>query len=194
MNARPKPYVTVEQYLAIERVAIEKSEYYEGEMFLMAGAKERHNTIAFNIGFELGVCFRKRGSRVYGSDMRLYTKTTGLFSYADAVVICGKPELHDEKLDILTNPLVIVEVLSKSTEKYDRGRKFELYKGLSSFQHYLLIAQKEPLVEHFHKQESGEWRKRVFTGLDATLHIAQFELSVPLSELYLNVDFSVAEK
>ncbi len=190
MSAKRKPYATVEQYLAIERVALEKSEYYNGEMFLMAGASEPHNLIASNTMFELTKCFRPRGCRVYGSDLRIYTRTTGLFSYADAVVVCGKPEFYDREKDILTNPMLIAEVLSPTTAEYDRGKKFELYKGSPSFQDYLLIEQREPKVEHWQKLETGEWIVSQFVGLNAVLEIARYELHIPLSEIYLNVDFA----
>ena len=190
MSAQRKPYATVEQYLAIERVALEKSEYYDGEMFLMAGASEQHNLIASNIMFELTKCFRPRGCRVYGSDMRIYTRTTGLFSYADAVVVCGKPEFYDDKRDILTNPMLITEVLSPSTAEYDREKKFELYKGSPSFQDYLLIEQQEAKVEHWQKVETGEWLVSQYVGLEAVLEIPRYELEIPLSEIYLNVDFA----
>ncbi|MFQ3607852.1 MAG: Uma2 family endonuclease [Chloroherpetonaceae bacterium] len=190
MGAQRKPYATVEQYLAIERVALEKSEYYNGEMFLMAGASERHNLIAANIVAELRNHFRKRGCRVYGSDMRIYTETTGLFSYADAVVVCGKPEFYDREQDVLTNPTLIVEVLSPSTERYDREKKFELYKGLESFQDYLLVEQQKPCVEHWQKLETDEWQVSKVVGLESMLEIARYELHIPLSEIYLNVSFN----
>ncbi len=189
MGAQPKPYATVEQYLAIERVALQKSEYFNGEMFLMAGASERHNTIASNLNYELNRHFRKRGCRVYGSDMRIYTQTTGLFSYADAVVVCGKPEFYDHEQDILTNPMLIVEVLSPATEHYDRGKKFELYKGLMSFQDYVLVAQEKASVEHWQKVGAGEWQRQEVVGVEGVLSIARYELSIPLAEIYLNVAF-----
>jgi Uma2 family endonuclease len=190
MSAKRKPYATVEQYLAIERVALEKSEYYNGEMFLMAGASEPHNLIATNTVVELVRCFRPRGCRVYGSDMRIYTKTTGLFSYADAVVVCGKPEFYDDYRDILINPMLIAEVLSPSTAEYDRGKKFTLYKGAPSFQDYLLIEQREAKVEHWQKVETGEWHLNQYVGLEAVLKIPRYELQISLSEIYLNVDFN----
>lgn len=190
MSAQRKPYATVEQYLAIERVALEKSEYHNGGMFLMAGASEQHNAISANVVAELRNHFRKRGCRVYGSDMRIYTKMTGLFSYADAVVMCGKPEFDDREQDILTNPILIVEVLCSSTADYDRGRKFELYKGLPSFQDYLLIAQSEPKVTHWQKLEIGEWQVSEIVGLESVLEVKRFALHLPLSEIYLNVSLN----
>ena len=190
MSAKRKSYATVEQYLAIERVALEKSEYYDGEMFLMAGASEPHNAISANVVGILWSHFRKRGCRVYGSDLRIYTKTTGLFSYADAVVVCGKPEFYDQEKDILTNPMLIVEVLSPTTAEYDKGKKFELYKGSPSFQDYLLIEQREPKVEHWQKLETGEWLLSQYVGLNAVLEIPRYELHIPLSDIYLNVDFA----
>ncbi len=189
MSAQLKPYATVEQYLAIERVALQKSEYFNGEMFLMAGASEAHNTISANVVATLWNHFRKRGCRVYGSDMRIYTQTTGLFSYADAVVVCGKPEFYDHEQDILTNPMLIVEVLSPATEHYDRGKKFELYKGLMSFQDYVLVAQEKASVEHWQKVGAGEWQRQEVVGVEGVLSIARYELSIPLAEIYLNVAF-----
>ncbi|MFN3346177.1 MAG: Uma2 family endonuclease, partial [Chloroherpetonaceae bacterium] len=184
-----KPYATVEQYLAIERVALQKSEYFNGEMFLMAGASEAHNTISANVVATLWNHFRKRGCRVYGSDMRIYTQTTGLFSYADAVVVCGKPEFYDHEQDILINPTLIVEVLSPATEQYDRGKKFELYKGLVSFQDYVLVAQEKACVEHWEKLGAGEWQRQEVIGVEGVLRIARYELAIPMAEIYLNVEF-----
>src|SRR5919199_1130147 len=132
MSAVPKTRLTPEQYLAIERKAEFKSEYYNGEMFAMAGASEPHNRIKDNLIGELHARLKVSACHSYSSDMRVKVSRTGLYTYPDIVIICGKPELEDAHGDTLLNPQVIIEVLSDSTEKYDRGKKFRHYKQIES--------------------------------------------------------------
>src|SRR5262249_52342736 len=141
MSSQPVHYFTVEEYLKLEREASYKSEYLDGEIFAMAGASRRHNLISINAGSSLNAQLAERECEVYVSDMRVRVEATNLLTYPDVVVVCGEPRFHDEDADTLLNPTLIIEVLSKSTSRFDRGEKFEHYRAIESFVEYLLIAQ-----------------------------------------------------
>ncbi len=141
MSVQLKPFLSPQEYLAMERQAETKSEYYAGEVFAMAGASRKHNLIVPNLAYLLVGQLKSRSCEVYNSDMRVKVSATGLYTYPDLAVVCGKPRFDDDQEDTLLNPTVIVEVLSKSTEAYDRGEKFAMYRALESMTDYLLIAQ-----------------------------------------------------
>ena len=157
MATHPKTLLTPEQYLEIERKAEFKSEYYQGEMFAMAGAREGHNLIVLNVGAELRQQLRKRPCRTYVNDMRVLVSATGMYTYPDAVAVCGEPQFLDETRDTLLNPSLIVEVLSPSTEFYDRVRKFEHYRAVESVTEYLLVASERVSAELYTRQPDGRW-------------------------------------
>ncbi|MDQ2805529.1 MAG: Uma2 family endonuclease [Chloroflexota bacterium] len=188
MSAQPQPYYTPEEYLALERAAEYKSEYLDGAIFAMSGASERHNVIAFNIARQLGNELEERPCRVYINDMRVRVAATGLYTYPDVSVVCGPREFADDQQDTLLNPTVIVEVLSPSTEKYDRGLKFAHYWRLPSLTDYVLVAQDQLRVEHFQRQGNG-WFVTAFTSLDETLRLAALDTDLPLAAIYRNVEF-----
>src|SRR5580658_8192762 len=157
MSTLPKSRLTPEQYLEIERKAEFKSEYYQGEMFAMSGAKVAHILITTNA---LGHLFRQlegKPYRVLNSDMRVCVAPNGLYTYPDLVVACGEFQFLDSTLDTLLNPTVIIEVLSESTEAYDRGQKFKLYRSLGSLAEYLLISSREVSTELFTRQPDDKW-------------------------------------
>ena len=155
VSTQPKPSLTAEEYLAIERDSEERHEFFNGEMFEMGGASEPHNLIVSNICRELGNQLKETPCRAYVNDMRVKVDESGLYTYPDFVVVCEPPRFEDEVLDTLLNPLVIGEVLSKSTENYDRGKKFEHYRKIPTLKECLLIAQDEMHVEHFVRQDDG---------------------------------------
>jgi Uma2 family endonuclease len=188
MSAQLKIRLTPEEYLAIERKAEYKSEYYAGEMFAMAGASEPHNLIAGNTFATLHAQLRKRPCKVYPSDMRVKVSPTGLYTYPDVTVVCGKAQFDDEEKDTLLNPTVIIEVLSPSTEGYDRGRKFEHYRKLESLQEYVLIAQDTYHVEHYTRQPDNQWLLSEIEGLQGTLHLPSINCDLPLADLYDKVE------
>jgi Uma2 family endonuclease len=188
MGLQPKPYYTPEEYLALERAAPYKSEYLAGEIFAMAGASEEHNTIAANIVRGLGNQFQGRPYRVYVSDMRVRVSPAGLYSYPDVVAVCGPREFADAHHDTLVNPTVIFEILSPSTEAYDRGEKFAQYWRLASLTDYVLVAQDRARVEHFTRQGDG-WFVTAESALDDALHLASIDAVLPLSAIYENVEF-----
>ncbi len=130
MSVQLKPFLSPQEYLTLERQAETKSEYYAGEVFAMAGASRKHNTIVPNLLYLLVGQLKGRSCEVYNSDMRVKVSVTGLYTYPDLTVVCGKPRFDDDQEDTLLNPTVIVEVLSKSTEAYDRGEKFAMYRAL----------------------------------------------------------------
>src|SRR5689334_8159500 len=146
MSQPAKVFYTPEEYLRMEENSLEKHEYYHGEIFLMAGGYPRHNLIVANTLTELNLKLAEKDCTVYSSDMKIWARSNGFFTYADASVVCGEVELVPEYTDILANPVMIVEVLSPSTEKYDRSQKFELYRALESLQSYLLVDQSRVFV------------------------------------------------
>jgi Uma2 family endonuclease len=157
MSVVLKPRYTPEQYLDIERAADYKSEYFDGEIFAMAGASEEHNTITFNLSGALVPQLRGTGCRGYAGDMRVKVDASGLYTYPDVVVVCGERHFTDDHLDTLTNPTLIVEVLSPSTEGYDRGQKFANYRRIPSLETYVLVAQDRAHIEKFERRPDGQW-------------------------------------
>jgi Uma2 family endonuclease len=189
MSTLSKPYLTPEQYLEIERKAEFKSEYYQGEMFAMAGAHEAHILIATNTVRELSQQVRRRPCKVYSSEMRVCVTPEGLYTYPDVAVVCGKPDFLVSSVDTLLNPTVIIEVLSESTEAYDRGRKFELYSSLESLAEYLLISSQRVRAELFTRQPEGRWLLTATSNLEDSLHLQSIDCHLLLADLYEKVEF-----
>ena len=173
---------TPEEYLATERSALRKHEYFGGEIFAMAGATERHDTITANVTTALGNALRGGPCRPHTSDMRIHIPATGLYTYSDGLVVCG-PQFTDETRDTLVNPAVLFEVLSDSTEGYDRGRKFDNYRSIPSLKDYVLVSQHEILVEHFVRQDDGTWNLRVLRP-GQTLRLTGAPIELPVEDLY----------
>ena len=188
MSLQPKPRLTPEDYLALERSADFKSEYFNGEIFAMTGASESHNLVVINTIRELSTQLKKRPCKVYANDMRVKVDPTGLYTYPDVVVTCGKAQFDDTHLDTLLNPVLIVEVLSDSTEAYDRGRKFEHYRKLDSLVEYVLIAQNRPHIESYRRQADQQWLLREYSELDGTLRLLSIDCDLALAEIYEKVE------
>lgn len=190
MSAQPQTYYTAEQYLEIERKAPYKSEYFRGEIFAMVGATTRHNVVSDNLSANLNMALRKKGCRTMSSDQRILTRhTDGLYSYPDIVIVCGKPQFSDLYKDTVMNPVVIVEVLSKSTEAYDRGDKFLLYRQLESLKEYVLVDSKKIHAEVYRKNEEGFWLlASEAIELQESIHLASVEVTLPMEDVYLNTD------
>ncbi|MEE4378866.1 MAG: Uma2 family endonuclease [Candidatus Competibacteraceae bacterium] len=189
MPLSPKTQLSAEDYLALERSADYKSEYLNGEMFAMTGASEAHNLIVANIILELGIQLKKRPCKVYPSDMRVKVDPTGLYTYPDVTVVCGVARFDDPHKDTLINPTVLIEVLSESTEGYDRGRKFEHYRKLDSLTDYLLIAQNRPHVEQHHRQPNDQWLLTETDDLQARLRLDSIDCELVLVEIYDKVEW-----
>lgn len=191
MAALPKrQYISEEDYLTMEEVSPVRHEYFDGEIFQMAGASERHNNIAGNIYGELYSQLKKRPCKVYQNDMRLYVKKEGIYTYPDVMVVCGKPEIKKYKnLDNILNPVLIVEVLSPSTADYDKGAKFEQYRTIESFKEYLLVSQDAKQITRYTKQANGSWNLMDFIGDKTEISLDSIECSLAMKNIYDKVDF-----
>lgn len=191
MSLQPKPFLTPEEYLAIERQAEYKSEYFHGEMFAMAGASERHVLIVTNVVAELRGQLKGRPCNVYSTDLRVRISPTGLYTYPDIVVVCGQAQFADDQKDTLLNPVLIVEVLSESTKDYDRGEKFEQYRSLASFSEYVLIAQDRYHVEHFFRQPDNRWLLAETNRPEDSLQLSSISCALALTEIYDKVEMAL---
>ncbi len=190
MSSQPKTFLTPDEYLALERNAQHKSEYFQGEVFAMAGAGERHNLLSGSLYATLYQQLRGRVCRVYFADMRVRTSPGGLYTYPDVVAACGERQFADDEFDTLVNPTLIVEVLSRSTEAYDRGRKFELYRGIESLTEYLLVATDRVHVEQYTRQPDGRWLLSEAARLEDVLELRSIGCKLTLAELYENTDLA----
>ena len=155
MSAQPQSFLTPEEYLAFERQADFKSEYFQGETFALAGTSRRHNRLVVNLTISLGGKLLPKGCEVFANDMRVKVEANGPYTYPDLAVVCSEPRFEDTELDTLLNPELLIEVLSPSTEAYDRGRKFDLYRQLDSLTDYLLVAQEQAQVLHYRSKPAG---------------------------------------
>ncbi len=193
MAAKPKrKYVSPDDYLVIERESLEKHEYFDGEIFLMAGTSEEHANISSNINISLGIQLKKRPCKSYQSDLRVYIPATGLYTYPDIIVVCGKPQLlEDAYLDTLLNPDLIVEVLSPSTADYDKGTKFDHYRTIESLKEYVLVWQDKKRVARYTKQADESWVLRDFIGEDAEIVLTSIDCKLLVEDIYDKVDFEL---
>jgi Uma2 family endonuclease len=189
MATQHKHPLTPEEYLVRERLAETRSEYYQGEVFAMAGASEKHNTIVTNLVASLVTKLRGRKCRIYSSDMRLLVSDAGLYTYPDVLVVCGKPILADTHADILTNPALIIEVLSESTKDYDRGGKFHQYMRIPSLQEYLTVSQTEMLIDKRIRQADNSWVIREVVPSNGKVVIECLGIELDFAEIYDQVEF-----
>ena len=177
---------SLDEYFSVEETSHIKNEYYDGQIFAMAGASIQHNRITANVLSFVRPQLRNRGCEAFGSDLRIQTPG-GLFTYPDLSVICGEPLLIQGRPDTLTNPIALVEVLSDATREYDRGQKFTLYKEIPTLREYVLIEQDEPLVETFRFTSERVWEPRSHTNLDADVLLESVNLTIPFREIYQRV-------
>lgn len=187
MSLQPQTRITPEEYLALERKALNKSEYLHGEIFPMPGASRKHNLVCVNITIILGSQLRQSSYETYAGDMRVKVSPTGLYTYPDVIVVCDEPQFEDNQVDTLLNPTLIVEVLSPSTEDYDRGGKFEHYRALPSLQEYLLVAQDRCHVVHYTRQKDGTWLLAETTRIEEQLHLPAIDCNLSIAEVYAKV-------
>ena len=194
--------LTPEEYIALERKAIPdadtvRSEYVKGEIIAMSGASRAHNLISNNISGELRSLLKGSGCETYASDMRVSSPLTSSYFYPDVVVVCEEPRFEDDVFDILLNPIILVEVLSASTEAYDRGEKFSHYRYLASLQEYILVSQDKVLVERYRRPQKHEtapitakdWIFTAFQALEDILSLTSIQCELPLQEIYERVTF-----
>jgi len=196
--ARSRLVYTVEEYLALERQSEERHEYIDGQIYAMAGESIEHGIICTNLSGQLYSQLRGTPCQVLSKDMkvrsgpvpRLHQTTKGLYSYPDLVVVGGEPQHLDQHCDVLLNPTVIIEVLSPTTEAFDRGDKFRRYRTwLPSLIDYLLVAQSTPLIDHFHRQPSGDWLLSSVSSLEGSLRLASINCALQLAEVYDRIVF-----
>jgi len=183
------PYITPEEYLERERQAETKSEYLRGEVFAMAGGTLRHARIVTSLVRRLGDKLSRRPCDVYSTDVRLAISQASLYTYPDVMVICGESVAIDDRQDTVTNPLLIVEVLSDSTKNYDRGQKFQYYRSLPSLMEYLTVAQDEVHVEQHARQTSGQWLLTEYSDIGATVSLPSLQIELRIADIYEKVDF-----
>lgn len=189
MSAQPN-YLTPAEYLERERRAEYKSEYFQGEMFAMAGASRRHGLIVTNLVGELGQQLKGKPFGVYCTDLRLGVTAAGLYTYPDVMVVCDDIQFADDQEDTILNPVLLIEVLSESTRDYDRGRKFQYYRTLPSLVEYLTVAQDEPHVEQYTRQNEDKWLLTEFSKMSETIRLVSFPGVLPLTEIYDKVEWT----
>jgi Uma2 family endonuclease len=185
----PVRRLTESEYLEIERAAEFKSEFFDGEMFAMSGGTRWHSLISANFGGELRNALKGGKCIVYESNLRLKVEATGLLTYPDVMVAFEGQRFSDDHMDTLLNPSVLIEVLSDSTEAYDRGKKFEHYRQILSLKEYLLVSQHEPRIDQYLRHPGDEWLLRETSGLDKNITLPSLNVSIPLSEVFANVQF-----
>ena len=192
---QPQLLATPEEYLALERAAFERHEWLDGLIYAMAGESPEHSLISVNATITLGTQLKGKPCAVYSPNMKVYSRLPsdvglkGLFSYPDCTVVCGQPRFHDEHRDILINPQVVIEVLSPTTERYDRGKKFLRYQQNSSMTDYVMIAQAYASIEHYARQANGSWLYSVTTELTGSVELRSIECRLPLPEVYDRIEF-----
>lgn len=189
------PVFTTDEYLALERASEVRHEFVDGFVYAMAGEIPEHSTICFNLAVAVGRQIKDGPCRGFSPNMKVRTDPAGLFAYPDLMVVCGEPLFHDDRRDVLVNPTVIFEVLSPSTEAYDRGEKFLRYRTrIAALRDYVLVSQGGPLVEHFGKQQDGSWSLTEVRGISGILHLPSIACELPLIEVYNRVVFPVSDK
>lgn len=182
---------TPAEYLELEEKAEYKSEYINGQIFPMTGGSTNHNKIALNLSFALNFAFRAQDYEIYIGDVRLWIPDKQIYTYPDVMLIEGKAAYYNNRTDTITNPLMIAEVLSKSTQGYDRQAKFEDYRTIPSFQEYLLIDQTRIYVEQYAKTGEKRWELRVYNDEDETISLSSVALEISLKDLYNKVNFEL---
>jgi Uma2 family endonuclease len=193
MSAQPKQTMTVEEYLAFEESSDVKHEYYAGQVFAQAGASERHNIIVGSVLSLLYGQLRQRPCNVYPSDMRLEIQHTGLYTYPDISVVCGQAQFADTSRSTLINPIVIIEVLSPSTEGYDRGKKFQNYRTIETLQEYILVSQDIKQIEHYVRQPDDLWLLSFTSEASGITMLPSIDCTLTIADVYEKVAFDDSE-
>ncbi|MEO6452660.1 MAG: Uma2 family endonuclease [Ginsengibacter sp.] len=183
-HAYQKKFYTIQEYLEMEKVALEKHGYYNGEIFAMAGAGPRHNIISANIIIALGNSLKGKNCRPYGSDLRTHIPENSLFTYPDIAVICGDIKTSKEDEDTGTQPAVIIEILSPSTKNYDRGEKFMLYRAIPVLKEYILIDSESIHAEHFAINQEGLWQLKEYNKPEEKIIIDFLNIQILMKDVY----------
>lgn len=184
-----EPHYTADEYLAREELAETRHEYLAGQIYAMAGGSYNHEVIGGNLFAALHQAVRTSSCLAFGSNMKIRIDAHDLYTYPDAMMPCGKPQFQKNRTDVIVNPRLLVEVLSKSTENYDRGKKFEFYRTLPSFQEYLLIDQQRVHLELFYRVGISQWDLTIIDEIDAELTLRSIGVTIPVRTLYERVDW-----
>jgi Uma2 family endonuclease len=189
MSSLPTPFITVQQYLEADREAEFRSEYVDGQMYAMSGASWEHGRIILNVAKELDDQLVDTGCEVRASEQRVRAKAGGPYYYPDIVIVCGEPQFEDEEFNTLLNAKLIIEVLSPSTESYDRGSKFDKYRQMQSLAEYLLISQKRVHIEHHVLRSDGSWHLSETSDLNDVLELSSIGVRLKVADIYRRVRF-----
>ncbi|MCP4111249.1 MAG: Uma2 family endonuclease [Desulfobacteraceae bacterium] len=185
-----KMYYTREEYLSIEEQTEYKSEYYDGEIFAMSGGSSKHSIICVNLNWGIREALADKDCIGFDSNMKLDIASANAFVYPDAMVVCGDIEFHENRTDIIKNPVLIIEVLSPSTQAFDRGGKFNYYRTVSSLKEYVLVSQGEPMVEVYYKQDEKNWSYTVTKGLEDTVVLHSINYELALKDIYHKIGWN----
>jgi Uma2 family endonuclease len=188
MQQTAAKYISQQEYLAFERNALDRHEYYKGEIFAMGGASFKHNLIESNLRLALGIFLKDKDCNEFGSNLRIHIPSNTLYTYPDIIVLFDEPEFIDEEFDTITNPSVIIEILSPSTANYDRGAKFDLYRGINSLQEYLLIDSTVIHVLLYVKNADNTWTLSDTKDINQTITIPSINFTITLADIYNGVD------
>lgn len=188
------PAITTEQYLLLERHSEIRHEFLDGLVYAMAGESPDHSRICFNLTTLIGGQLRDKPCEGFSPNMKVRAGIGGLYAYPDLMIVCGEAKFHDEQGDVLPNPTVIFEVLSPSTEKYDRGEKFRRYRTqIESLQDYVLVSQDQMRIEHHYREEGGNWSANELIGAEASLVLTSIDCKIPLPEVYRNTEVATKD-
>lgn len=182
-------YISPEEYLERERLALEKHEYYQGEVFAMSGASLHHNKIFANLFTDIGFKLKGKSCQPFGSDLRIHIPKNTLYTYPDISIVCDKPETTDDSFDTITNPSVIFELLSPSTRNYDLGQKFNLYRAIGTLQEYILVDTEGVYVQKHIRNADNSWQLTEYSSLESSFEISTIKLTVLLSDIYNGIIF-----
>jgi Uma2 family endonuclease len=177
-------YISKKNYLDTERLAVEKHEYFKGEVFAMSGASIAHNKIAMNSAIDIGSKLKGKKCQPFGSDLRIHIPKNTLFTYPDISIVCGEIQTTDDKFDTVTNPSVIIEILSHSTRNYDKGEKFTLYREIDSLQEYILIDSERIMIEKFIRNSDNSWQLTEYKTIEQSFSIATVNIEMQLQDIY----------
>ena len=194
MGAQELIYVSPQKYLDTERLALDKHEYFEGEVFAMSGASIVHNVLFKNTYIDLGIKLKGKKCQPYGSDLRIHIPKNSLYTYPDISIICDEIETTDDKFDTITNPSVLFEILSPSTQKYDRIEKFDLYREIDSLKEYIMINSEKILVLQYIRNPDNSWLMMEYKSLDTSFTIQTVAVELKLSDIYFDINFSDTKK
>lgn len=188
MASHPVQQLTVEQYLELERAVPERHEFIDGEMVAMSGGSPRHSLIGMNISAFIKGKKRGSGCATFSPDLKVCLDLRRMIAYPDVTVVCGEPEFLDARRDVIRNPTVVVEVLSPSTEDYDRGKKATFYRLLPSLQEFLLVGQEPVFVEHYRRLPDGTWQIILHQEMDALVDLRSIGVALPVASIYEDLD------